>query len=158
MKHWKLALAVLLPLAGLATGIVRQEIEQSRAVTWIIPVEGFDPRDPLRGHYIRFRYRWTVEGDSPLCDKGLCRICLEHRNGTVVARIERKTAPATCPHPVDLQASHMEYGFTSQIYVSEASAPQLEQSLREGPMEVVAHLTRDGRLINQRLQPAGTGR
>lgn len=158
MKHWKVALALLLPLAGLAAGIVRQEIEQARATTWVIPVEGYDPRDPLRGHYIRFRYRWAVEGDSLLCDKGLCRICLEDRNGAVVARIVPKTAPATCTHPVDPEASHMEAGFTGQLYVSEASAPQMEQALRKGPMEIVARLTRNGRLINQRLQPAGTGR
>lgn len=28
---------------------------------WLIPVEGYDPRDLLRGHFIQYRYDWPVE-------------------------------------------------------------------------------------------------
>jgi len=155
---------LILPLAGLLAGIVAQESGQRGASEWRIPVTGYDPRDPLRGRFINFRYAWTVSGPAHLCRDGGCALCLEEggRHVRVVARAE------ACPARVDPVASRMaityapEFGadgqplaVMSRIFVSEASAPRLEALLAKGPMVMRARLTRDGRLINDRLEPRG---
>ena len=163
MKRWMLAAALALPLAGLAAGVAWQENGARNASAWHIPVAGYDPRDPLRGRYINFRYVWTVSGPAHLCRDG-CDLCLEQggRHVRVVVKGEQ------CPARIDPVASRIaliyapEFGADGQplaamsrLFVSEASAPRLEALLRHGPMVVRARLTRGGRLINDRLEPAG---
>src|SRR5690606_27514982 len=122
------------------------------AQTWVIPIAGFDPRDPLRGHYVTFRYMWQVRGDALQCLDSNCLICLEQLpEGPVQARIVPRDDGEDCPGRVDPVASHISPDFTSRIFVSETSAPELEMALREGPMHVVALLRRDGILVNRRL-------
>ena len=163
MRRWLLAAALLLPLAGLAAGVALQETGARGASQWRIPVAGYDPRDPLRGRFITFRYVWTVSGPAHLCRDGGCALCLE-QGGTHVRVIE---PAASCPARIDPKASRIaltyapEFGADGQplaalsrLFVSEASAPRLEALLRKGPMVVRARLTRDGRLINDRLEPA----
>lgn len=157
-----LAAALALPMVWLLAGIALNERALSAAPEWRIPIHGYDPRDPLRGHYVRFSYGWTLSGDPALCaDPARCRLCLDEADGKVIATVS--AVPAACPHPVDLKLSAIEMRggfapaedarFTSRIFVSETSAPLLEAQLREGPMQVVAALAPDGRLINQRLEP-----
>ena len=158
-----LAAALLLPLAGLAVGIATRQAALSDASQWAIPIAGYDPRDPLRGRYIAFTYAWQAEGSAGDCPDARCSLCLSRRSGAVVATI----APpgARCPARVDLAASAIQVrpsfgrepappAFASRIFVSESSAPALEQMLRERPMQVITSLTADGRLVNRRLQPA----
>ena len=159
-----LAAALVLPLVGLLIGIVAQESGQRGASEWRIPVTGYDPRDPLRGRFINFRYAWTVSGPAHRCRDGDCALCIEDagRHVRVVGRDE------SCSARIDPVASRMavtyapEFGADGQplvamsrIFVSEASAPRLEALLAKGPMVMRARLTRDGRLINDRLEPRG---
>ncbi|MBB4631698.1 hypothetical protein [Sphingosinicella soli] len=57
---------------------------------------------------------------------------------------------STCIIPSEVEPPE----FSSRIFVSETSAPKLEDMLRREPMVVVARLTRQGRLVNDRLEPA----
>lgn len=156
-----LAAALLLPLAGLAGGIALEETGARGATTWRIPVTGYDPRDPIRGRYIQFRYDWRIEGPAHLCrNPADCALCLEEGGEAV------RVVPAaeTCPARIDHRASRIGIMYApeaaatplaaaSRLFVSERSAPRLERQLREQPMMIVARLTRDGRLINDRLEP-----
>jgi len=162
MNRALLAAALMLPLVGLGIGIAAQEQGQQGASEWRIPITGYDPRDPLRGRFINFRYVWTVSGPAHLCRDRGCMLCLE-QDGTHVRVIERGQS---CRTRIDPVASHMaityapEFGadgrplaVMSRIFVSEASAPRLEALLARGPLVVRARLTHDGRLINDRLEP-----
>lgn len=163
MKRWVLAATLMLPLAGLAAGIAWQQSGARGASEWRIPIAGYDPRDPLRGRFINFRYVWTVSGPAHLCRDGGCMLCLE-QGGAHVRVIDRSQS---CRWRIDPVASRIALSYApefgdgqplaamSRLFVSEASAPRLEAQLRAGPMVVHARLTRDGRLINDRLEPAG---
>lgn len=160
---WLLLAALALPIAWLGVSALTQERALSAAREWRIPIEGYDPRDPLRGQYVRFSFGWAQAGQPGLCLDSRCTLCLSDRDGTVTATAVPKGA--SCPFPVDLAASNIEvrpgFGgdrdtwFTSRIFVSEATAPAIEEQLRAGPMVVVAALTPDGRLVNRRIEPAG---
>ena len=164
MKRWFLAAALLLPLVGLAAGIALQETGARGASEWRIPVAGYDPRDPLRGRFITFRYVWTVSGPAHLCRDGGCDLCLE-QGGMHVRAMSKGDS---CPTRIDPVASRIALSYApefgadgqplaamSRLFVSEASAPRLEKQLAAGPMAIRARLTRDGRLINDRLEPLG---
>lgn len=157
-----LGLALALPLAGMIGGIAAGQWGERDATLWRIPVEGADPRDPLRGRYIAFRYRWAVTGDAALCARDACALCLED-GGRAVRAVPRDAA---CPARIDPAASRLQTVYAAEIggdatplavysrlWVSEASAPALEAQLRSRPMRVVARLAPDGCLANLRLEP-----
>jgi hypothetical protein len=153
-RWWMAALVLVLPLAGLATTTLHNELALANAEEWAIPVTGFDPRDPLRGHYIVFRYLWDIEGDSDLCRAGQCLICLTPgEDGSVTARIVPRAEDPDCPARVDPQASQISPDFISRIYVAETRALDLERQMRQTPMRVIARLRKDGILMNERLEP-----
>lgn len=52
--------AALLPLAGLGALWGWSEHVSRQGTDWEVPVEGYDPRDLLRGHYVEFTYDWPV--------------------------------------------------------------------------------------------------
>jgi len=162
MNRWLFALALLLPLAGLATSISVRQAALSGASEWAIPITGYDPRDPLRGRYIQFAYAWTVEGDARLCRNQTCDLCLSQTPSGITATIIPQTSACTARVNLAASAITLETGFrpeepprfTSRIFVSESSAPKLEAQLREQPMRVVAMLTKDGRLVNRWVEAA----
>ena len=160
MKRDPLLLALLLPVVVLAALTVREEMARRDSQSWRIPVEGFDPRDTLRGLYVRFSYGFEVRGDAASClgAEG-CRLCLEQAGDEVVATVQ--TAPGQCRLPVDILASHIDarpgpapgsVQFTNRIFISEASAPEVGAALQRGRMHLRAELGRDGRLVSRRLE------
>lgn len=154
-----LLLALLLPLVVLGGNIARQQFTLQGASVWRIPISGYDPRDPLRGHYVRFSYDWQLQGDAQSCLAGACELCLRHDGDTVIAAV--RTGGERCPARIDVVASGIavqplwpsrQLAFTSRIFVSEASAPAVRAELQRQPMQVVALIDGNGRLVNRRLQ------
>lgn len=159
-RNW-LAAALLVPLIGLAAGVALQETGTRGATSWRIPVTGYDPRDPIRGHYIQFRYDWRIRGPAHLCrNPADCKLCLEDGGAAVRVVPSAESCPAGIDHASSRiglmyapEAAATPLAAASRLFISERSAPQLEAQLRTRPMVVVARLTRDGRLINDRLEP-----
>lgn len=56
-----LATTLLLPIAALAALWGHSHWQAQQGQDWLIPIEGYDPRDLLRGHYVQYRYAWPVE-------------------------------------------------------------------------------------------------
>ena len=157
MRKPLLLLALLLPILWFGGSWAVQQRAIGAGSRWVIPVEGYDPRDLVRGHYIRFRYAWQVLDDPEMCREAKCDICLAHAGGGVTVTLA--AAPAQCRNRVDPDVSEIRilriYGqppqFYSRIFVSESAAPQMEPMLRAGGMAVETALTADGRLVNRRL-------
>lgn len=61
-----LAGALFLPLAALAYSWAATHRLAQQGQEWLIPIQGYDPRDLLRGHYVQYRYDWPV--DTPASD------------------------------------------------------------------------------------------
>ena len=60
LKRNKLVLAatLALPIVGIAGVWASTHYEAQQGVDWYIPIQGYDPRDLLRGHYVQFNYEW----------------------------------------------------------------------------------------------------
>lgn len=162
VRKWLFLAALLLPILWSAGSWAVHQRAIGAGASWVIPVEGYDPRDLIRGQHIRFRYAWEVRGDGAQCGNQSCDLCLSREGDKVVAEI----APlgAQCRNRVDLRQSGIGVSqsfrqgavFSSRIFVSESSAPQLDAMLRQGGVQVEATLTPEGRLVNRRLISAGT--
>lgn len=55
-----LAAALLLPIAALAASWAVTHRQAQQGQDWLIPIQGYDPRDLLRGHYVQYRYDWPT--------------------------------------------------------------------------------------------------
>ena len=76
-RRFFLPFALLLPLIGLGLIWLQTERESHEGSEWDVPIEGYDPRDLLRGHYVQFLYDWpfVAEDDIPTwsgAQTGLC--------------------------------------------------------------------------------------
>lgn len=87
--------AMIAPVLGLA-GLWRMSEHTYRQGTeWEVPIQGYDPRDYLRGHYVEFSYDWP--GSDDLSDIASGAMCLEGEAPTI-ARVRWLSAgerPAT---------------------------------------------------------------
>ena len=143
MRSWRLLLAVALPVLMLVTSIAFSEYRLSMAATWRFPIEGFDPRDLLRGRYIRFRLRLVEDQPLETCsavDPQDCCLCLERQgDATAVPRMRRATcatARAQCEGTLTLRDADRE----QRYYVPEARARELEARVQEAARRGAAYV------------------
>ena len=124
-------LAAVLPLAGLAALWVQSDRTFHTGTEWDVPIQGYDPRDYLRGHYVEFQYDWPgydERGDGPVGE-----LCLEGQAPRLDA--VRKAVPGQpCAHPVHLDSGGL-YGMgglmTGRLYIGQDRAAQLQEQLRD---------------------------
>ena len=86
-----LCVALALPWLAIAGSIAKAHVEAASGVLHTFEIGGFDPRDPLRGHYLLFR---LLAGDDPAivacADDPDCRVCLVRDGGRVIVHAERR--------------------------------------------------------------------
>lgn len=129
------ALALALPVLVVIFGIARAEWFGARATRYLFEVEGYDPRDLLRGHYIQ--YRVSIENDAPeTCDvaREACCVCFDPAPMELVRSAESMSceAPrARCPHR--LKRSYIDN--PQRFYVPESEARRIEDTLRKAVQE-----------------------
>ena len=63
-KAARIAAILVVPLAGLAALWAQSETLSREGTDWEVPVQGYDPRDLLRGHYVEFQYDWPVRREE----------------------------------------------------------------------------------------------
>jgi hypothetical protein len=126
--------AILLPLAGLSGLWVVSDRTYQQGTEWEVPIDGFDPRDFLRGHYVEFTYDWP--GVEEFRDAPPQMLCLE---GTapqltrVIAYVDAAAAEP-CAHPVRADASGV-YGWEGlargRLYLDQDRALAMQQELQD---------------------------
>jgi len=134
MKRVLRLAAAALPLIGLAALWGLSESTYAEGTEWEVPVEGYDPRDILRGHYVEFTYDWpgidTARGRPPEM------LCLEGE-APALARVrvlQGEAERAACAHPLRAQASDI-YGWQGlvrgRLYLDQDRARALDAQLRD---------------------------
>jgi hypothetical protein len=123
-------LAGLLPLAGLS-GLWAMSVQTyNQGTEWEVPIEGYDPRDILRGHYVAFGYDWPgIDNAPPAGPPGLC---LE---GTApgINRVMVRADGAPCAHPLVAPEGGV-YGESAltrgRLYLGQERAEAMQQQLQ----------------------------
>ena len=159
------AAALALPVAALAWMVVDAERMISGMPVVRVAITGYDPRDPLRGHYLRYRFDWGVPSGTAevgtvgeLCvrsaprdgvavvvpvqprkpvAKGDCVVTISGR-GTVLAEARRTTPDQpTSSGRVDFTPYGVE---DLRLYVPEEHAKALERALLDGKTKMTVDL------------------
>ncbi|MFO6446475.1 GDYXXLXY domain-containing protein [Erythrobacter sp. NE805] len=123
-------LAAILPLAGLASLWATSVRTYNQGTEWEVPIQGYDPRDYLRGHYVEFSYDWPGIANEgfPFPE----RLCLEG----AAPRLDRARAIAAgepCAHPV-VAGEGGVYGISAlargRLYIGQDRAAALQEQLQ----------------------------
>lgn len=64
MRKIKLIVSIVFPLCVLFGLVLKTEIDIKQGKRLKLAIEGYDPRDLLRGHYINFRYQWDFDEEK----------------------------------------------------------------------------------------------
>lgn len=141
------ALALVLPLLGLAATWTFTHVRAQQGTEWDVPIAGYDPRDLLRGHYVIFSYDWPglESGDFGVGNfEGPPRydsLCL-HGIPPTIERVTRGAGP-DCAHPARAHAYSDDFGggiVTGRLYVSQAEGARLQQQLTDPALQGIARV------------------
>ena len=129
--------ALALPLLGLGAGWLRTDRASREGVEWEVPVQGYDPRDFLQGHYVMFQYDWPgLEFDAVGPFQALC----VEGQAPRVDRVRLKTEQ--CQYPVSVETGP----WSGRLYVAQDAALRMQQQLADPKQQGV---------LRFRLRPNG---
>ncbi|MGB0646973.1 MAG: GDYXXLXY domain-containing protein [Bradymonadia bacterium] len=136
-----LHVAMTIPLLGIIGMLANSEYRATQGHTWRLEIVGYDPRDLIHGHYLRYNY--IVSLTNPLSphpeeripknlnqldadDRGQVLCFIKHLGKTVVIQLE----PASLSeYECDSQVNIKELSGPKKYLIPEASAAQLETAL-----------------------------
>lgn len=150
MATW---LALVLPVIGLATLWAWTDSWTKEGTEWDVPVQGYDPRDLLRGHYIEFTYDWPGD-DSDVAF--LSAFCIEGDAPTISRIVEREDVES-CAHFARANYGSVYGGMgleRGRLYVPQTQARDLEDKLRDPELRGIVTVRQrvDGRILPQRIR------
>lgn len=131
-----LLVCLLLPLIGLGYSWMQSHRAAQRGIVWEVPVEGYDPRDLLRGHYVQFNYRWkgiNAEGGG-FTSYSASNLCLSGNAPAINQVEETGTDPANCPkgHFISGSSRVAQGGLDrGRLYVPQTAGAGYERQLAD---------------------------
>ena len=128
---------LLLPIVAFAGLVVRAELLRASGPVFRVAIAGYDPRDLLQGHYLRYRMQWPADG---ACDGATCCLCL--RTSGVHTKVECGVADKTC----NAQLSRQMVDQGREFFIQEDAGPALEQAIRRGQGEIALNVTPNGKV------------
>jgi len=140
----RVILLLALPLGGLAALWEQSDHLSRQGTDWEVPIQGYDPRDLLRGHYVEFNYDWPLPPDEREEEEGFRtfvqyqHLCLIGDAPIIVEAIpfEDPSQPGfeQCEHKLSVQPGSV-YSYDSlsrgRLYVGQDRAKALEEGLRD---------------------------
>lgn len=151
------ALALLLPLAGLGAVWVQTELQSRQGTEWDVPVQGYDPRDILRGHYVQFQYDWP----GPDAEQGRAwdTLCLEGTPPNLVRAVPDYDSglsgePPKCQYYVGGgQRGRSVEGYGGRLYAPKDAALDMQTKLADPRLQgmIRVRLRPDGHLTPLRM-------
>lgn len=131
--------ALLFPIVVLAILIGYRQFVWSFGKEIVLPISGYDPRDLLSGHYLRYQVEYGINNicsGVSLTQKGY--VCLDPKFFSYEVQTEcKRFIQGVCNH------GRFEAGF-ERFYVPENKALSLEKIIRERKASVVLSVTSDG--------------
>ncbi|MFL0354950.1 GDYXXLXY domain-containing protein [Erythrobacter sp. GH1-10] len=135
--------AIALPALGLGGLWALTDYQSRQGTEWDVPIQGYDPRDLLRGHYVEFTYDWPLvreESDerdlAPWERVPIERLCLSGEAPVIetAVRIENDAEAAQC---TDLAVAN-PYGVYSydglnrgRLYAGQDRALEIQEEMRD---------------------------
>lgn len=139
MKNKKLFMVVMIPFVLLCLLIVRAEYHVAMGAQWDFAITGYDPRDLLRGHYLRFRLVYDWQKPKNECSGELgCSYCLTNV-GNQAPKVK-----IVSTHLAQHCDGFMQYDDLQEplnrFYIPEMQAKLAEDLLRQARIDETAYL------------------
>lgn len=138
-KQTFLFFALLLPIVILlALTFYKKHILESGTEV-ILPVSGYDPRDLISGHFIRYKVEYGVNN--------ICPANAEHQTGYVC--LDNKTFSLSFPENCKLfirgicKYSEFQAGI-ERYYIPENVAPDLDKNVKDNKASIILSVTSNG--------------
>lgn len=133
--------ALALPLVLLALMVGKAEMQLADSTVYYFEIEGYDPRDLLRGHYLRFRLQMNQEQAIESCDTRSeeCCYCLEPGNREMPSPVRMATCSTAADMCEDFVRTRPLHAL-DRFYIPEEGRGQMERNLREAARSDRAHL------------------
>ena len=130
------AAALALPLVGLAAAWAVSHQRGLQGTDWEVPVQGYDPRDLLRGHYIVFQYEWPGLEEGAVPGPGTM-LCLE---GSAPRIDAAQVAPlkTACARPV--RAAPGDTLLAGKLYIPQERSQELERQLADPALRGIVRI------------------
>lgn len=146
--------ALVLPIAGLAALWGWADHQSRQGTDWLVPIQGYDPRDLLRGHYIEYSYDWPGIGEEQFYASD--RFCI-HGTPPHVDALTMVEPGVACDHPVraDYDGVYGEFGLQrGRLYVPQTQASELQDHLRDRELRgfVLIRQRADGHITPRELR------
>ncbi|MFK5951291.1 MAG: GDYXXLXY domain-containing protein [Methylococcales bacterium] len=139
MINKKLFLIVMLPFILLCLLIARAEFHLSRGTQWDFAITGYDPRDLLRGHYLRFRLAYDWKTPQNKCSsKQNCSFCLTEV-GKQAPKVQKLDTPLAKQCDGFMQYDDRQE-LLNRFYIAENNAKLAENLLRQARLDNTAYL------------------
>lgn len=119
--------ALILPLVVLLIMVARAELVRATGRVYDFDITGYDPRDLLRGQFLRFRVAWNqVPGSS--CSGDGCCLCVLRGEPKENPRVSEMTCEARdmCDAVMPLEAARNLHEF----FIPEDMGQPLEETIR----------------------------
>lgn len=144
--------ALALPLVGLGGMWLSADRLSRQGTEWDVPIQGYDPRDLLQGHYVQFQYDWP--GPEAESGRAWSRLCLEGRpprldRATPIFDEQPGAAGSDCRYPVGSDQTGVGRApqtFGGRLYASQDAALEMQRRLADPKMQGV---------VRVRLRPDG---
>ncbi len=144
---WK-TYTLLLPLLGYLASIALAERELQGAEIVEVSIEGFDPRDVLRGQYIRYRLstlyrlpskeRWSADA--------ACLIPSENAPYTLSLH-KKSNPPSACQHAIPIQFAREQHRY----FIQQDQARSIEKIVQAGQGSISLALISKDRVVVREL-------
>lgn len=136
--------ALALPLLGLGASWLTTDRASRQGVEWDVPVQGYDPRDFLQGHYVIFQYDWP-EGTIPDPERvyGGNALCLTG-SPPRIDQTHIKRDDEACQYFV-----RAGQGLSGRLYASRDSALRMQRQMADPKLQGVLRfrLRPDGQIV-----------
>ena len=158
MNQRLLLVAVIFPILGLLALIGRAELNLRSGRPWELKISGYDPRDLLSGHYLRYQYQFDRSfyddtcGGGETIDPGCC-LCLAPRDGTREPVVQSVQCGAVDSCLSWLRGS--DVAGEQRYFIPAERAAELERALREHSASLRVSVTDDGTLAVDTLLLGG---
>lgn len=143
-----------LPVLALAAAWANTHRMAQQGVEWDVLVSGYDPRDPLRGHYIRYQYDWPLPkvaakedeeemGFQPFLSGPVCLIGTSPAitSARLIAGSTDEKGCTSIVRPNSWRESDGEDGaHRDRLYVPQAKAADMEAKLRDETQQAVVRI------------------
>lgn len=145
--------SLILPLLGLAALWGLSDYQSRQGSEWEVSIDGYDPRDLLRGHYVEFTYGWDGLEDGIGNGAPPARLCLEGTPPGPPIALLVEGSFNDCEYPVEADFGGV-YGAQSlirgRLYVGQERALELQEQLLDPDLQGVVRI-RLG--TNRRITP-----